>query len=211
MNPIRKKILVIDDEAVFREATVRALNSCGYSCIAEDDPSKGIMRLKKEEINLVLLDIMMDPVDGWDTLGHIRSLKNGSDLPIMMSSAKRIHPDEVIRYADLLDGFIIKPFVDEELCETISDFFSWYASLLKNVGAAKIQDIAKEVCQKWVRLNREIRSMEMIKELLEPQVIPDPVSGEDCFDKRVAQINQMIGDKRKERDMLKFQYPVFIL
>jgi len=205
-----KKILIIDDEAVFLEASKNALIPCGYFCITKQDPSEGIMQLKKDSIDLVLLDIMMDPVDGWDILNHIRSHTNGNMVPVMMSSAKKLHPDELIRYGDSMDGFIIKPFLDSELCETVNEFFSFYETLLKISHAALIQGVPESVRKKWVQLNRQIRAMNQIKEILTPPlIIQEPISPEEFLQQRLFQINQIITQKQSERDLIQFQYPVF--
>jgi len=207
-----KKILVIDDEAVFREAITNALTHCNYLCIAEKNPSDGIMRLKKEPFDLVLLDIMMDPIDGWDTLALIRSIAGGKEIPIIMSSAKKLQTEEIIRYGELVAGFITKPFVDDEFCEAVSDFFSWYEPLISNVKAAAMQGVPPETCTTWLRLYRQITAMNQLIEVASPRCIPDDSSTEEeCQEKRMRQIRTMVADKRKERDELRILYPVFTL
>lgn len=63
MEKLLEKVLVTDNEVVFRETITNALTHCNCLCIAEKNTSDGIMRLKKR-FDLVLLDIMMDLIDG---------------------------------------------------------------------------------------------------------------------------------------------------
>jgi Response regulator containing CheY-like receiver, AAA-type ATPase, and DNA-binding domains len=207
-NP--KKILIIDDEAVFREAMTRALTSCGYRCVPEEDPAKGIMRLKREPYDLVLLDIMMDPVDGWDTLAHLRTFSNGRETPVIMASAKKLNIDEVIRYGEYLAGFVEKPFVDTEFCDAIDEFFDWYDPLIANANAARLQGVSPDICTSWIRVGRQIKAITQMLEYVNPSCIPDESMSEDeCMDRRMAQVREILERKRKERDNIKILYPVF--
>lgn len=206
----QKRILIIDDEAVFRKAITEALTPCGYQCVSEEDPADGIMRLKKEAFNLVLLDIMMDPYDGWDTLTQIRGLRNGVGTPVIMSSAKKLHPDEIIRYSEFVSGFFEKPFYGPDLCNAVSEFFQWYDGLIANAKAAEMQGISPEICQKWIGINRQIHSIHQMLEVVSPFCIPDLNSTEEtCFSDRMEQINQIMNHRIQERDQLKILYPVF--
>ena len=212
MSKYKKRILIIDDEAVFREALTRALMSCGFEGISENNPSNGIMRLKKESFDLLLLDIMMDPFDGWDTLAHIRSLSTGVDIPVIMASAKNLDVNEIIRYGEFVAGFVSKPFVDSEFCEAISDFFSWYDPLIKNAKAAQLQGVPLDMCNRWIRLTRQIKAINQMMEVVSPRCIPNESSTEEeCMTQRRSQIHLMIRDKNKERDELRILYPVFSL
>jgi len=209
-NP--KKILIIDDEAVFREAIARALTSCGYRCFPEEDPAKGIMRLKREPFDLVLLDIMMDPFDGWDTLGHLRTFSNGRETPVIMASAKKLNIEEVIRYGEYVAGFVEKPFVDSEFCDDINEFFDWYDPLISNANAARLQGVPPEICTKWIRTYRQIKAINQMLENVNPSCLPDEVlSEEECMEHRMAQVREILEETRKERDNIRIQYPVFSL
>lgn len=212
MKKKSKKILIIDDEEVFRDAITRALRSCGYEPVSETNPADGIMRLKKESFDLLLLDIMMDPYDGWDTLTTIRSLSNGAEIPVIMASAKKLDVNEIIRYGEYVAGFVTKPFVDEEFCDEISGFFSWYEPLVSNAKAAQLQGVPLDMCAKWIRLTRQIKAINQMMEFLSPNCVPDESSTEEEYmDKRMKQIRTMLSDKSKKRDEMKILYPVFTI
>ncbi|HOJ97491.1 MAG TPA: response regulator [Methanospirillum sp.] len=207
-NP--KKILIIDDEAVFREAIARALTSCGYHCFPEEDPATGIMRLKRESFDLLILDIMMDPFDGWDTLSHLRTFSNGRETPVIMASAKKLNIEEVIRYGEYVAGFLEKPFVDSEFCEAIHQFFDWYDPLISNANAARLQGVPQEICTAWIRTNRQIRAINQMLENVYVSGLPDEfLSEEERMEHRMAQVREILEEKRKERDNIRIQYPVF--
>lgn len=211
MGTIQKRVLIIDDEEVFRDAIMNALTGCKYRCIAEENAADGINRLKTESFDLVLLDIMMDPLDGWDTLDHIKTLSHGQNTPVIMSSAKKLQADEVIRYGEQLAGFLTKPFVDADFCEAVSEFFSWYDMLISDAAVAEKQGIPRVICEQWIRLSRQIRSINRLKEVISPRCIPDDGSSEEeCLAKKMSQIDQLVNEKISERDELCRKYPVFL-
>ena len=117
--PDKKKLLIIDDEALFRKTFEEDLRYCGYSCKTAESPSEGIRQLKIDRFDLILLDIMMEPLDGWDTLDLIRNLTHGFDTPVIMVSGKKLDLLEVVRYGERLYGFMKKPLTREEICAGI--------------------------------------------------------------------------------------------
>ena len=206
-----KRILVIDDEQVFRDAIVHALSGCGFRCTAEENAADGINRLKTESFDLVLLDIMMEPLDGWDTLDHIKTLSQGRDTPVIMSSAKKLQADEVIRYGEQVAGFLTKPFQDEDFCEDVSGFFSWYDLLTADACSAEKLDVPGEVCDQWVQLSRQIRSITQLRDVVGPRCIPDDGSTEEeCLARKMALIDALIAEKVRTRDELCRKYPVLL-
>ncbi len=211
MGTSRKNILIIDDEAVFREAMTRALTSCDYRCVAEQDPASGIIRLKREPFDLVLLDIMMEPVDGWDTLSNLQTFSNGKETPVIMASAKKLDINEIIRYGEEVAGFIEKPFLDAELCTAISEFFEWYDALLANAHAARLQGVSEENCRSWIRTNRQIHAINQMLEHVNPICIPDDnsMTEEECREARMAKVREIIDEKITERERLRTIFPVF--
>jgi len=206
-----KRILVIDDEQVFRDAIVHALSGCGYRCTAEENAADGINRLKTESYDLVLLDIMMDPLDGWDALDHIKTLSQSRDTPVIMSSAKKLQADEVIRYGEQVAGFLTKPFMDEDFCDAVSGFFSWYDLLEADARSAEKQGVPREICDQWVQLSRQIRSITQLRDVVGPRCIPDDGSTEEeCLARKMALIDSLIAEKVRQRDELCQRYPVLL-
>lgn len=204
-----KKILLIDDEEVFRKLISAALTTGGYRCIPVTNPADGIKQLKQETYDLVLLDIIMDPLDGWDTLAQIRSLPHGPDIPVIVFSVKKLNVDEIIRYGEYLYGFLKKPFVDTELCDSISAFFSWYDTLLSNISAAKNNGVPENICHNWVHLVRQIHVFNQLVEFVSPYCIPDgSLSEEECLAERMKLIHHMIDERIRDRDNIRLLYPV---
>ncbi|MCP4141811.1 MAG: response regulator transcription factor [Chloroflexi bacterium] len=102
-----KKILIIDDDAQLRRLMEYPLSKEGANVVLATNGKDGLRQLYSEKPDLVILDVMMPEMDGWETCKNIRQL---SDVPIMMVTA-RGKEDDIIRGLDLgADDYITKPF-----------------------------------------------------------------------------------------------------
>ncbi len=103
------KILIADDEDRMRRLVADFLKKQGYSVIEADN---GMQALKifieqKEALSLVILDVMMPVMDGWETL---RSIRQYSKVPVIMLTAKSTEADELLSFGIGADEYITKPF-----------------------------------------------------------------------------------------------------
>lgn len=109
------KILVIDDDIAICELIKVNLELCGYSCIYSTDPIKGFALIIQEEPNLVILDVMMGRVSGYDVAKKIRSTKGIEKIPIIMLTALGELNNKLEGFNSGVDDYITKPFEIEEL------------------------------------------------------------------------------------------------
>jgi two-component system KDP operon response regulator KdpE len=112
-----KKILVIDDDSALLKLVDLSLREHGYEVVIADNGATGLRQAFNLRPDIVLLDVMMPTMDGWDTLARLRAM---SDLPIIMLTGKDGAQD-VVRGLDLgADDYVIKPFDISELAARIS-------------------------------------------------------------------------------------------
>ena len=109
------KILVIDDDIAICELIKINLELCGYNCIYSTDPIKGFALIIQEEPNLVILDVMMGRVNGYDVAKKIRTTENISKTPIIMLTALGELNNKLEGFNSGVDDYITKPFEIEEL------------------------------------------------------------------------------------------------
>lgn len=117
-NPdhLGQKILVIDDEAELRRFIKLRLSRAGYKVFEASNGIEGLEQLYKVKPHLVILDIMMPRMDGWETCRRIREI---SDVPILILSAKDDRGSKV-KGLDLgANDYLAKPFAGSELLEKI--------------------------------------------------------------------------------------------
>lgn len=109
------KILVIDDDIAICELIKVNLELCGYTCIYSTDPIKGYALIIQEEPNLVILDVMMGRINGYDVAKKIRSCESISKIPIIMLTALGELNNKLEGFSSGVDDYITKPFEIEEL------------------------------------------------------------------------------------------------
>nr|WP_239582911.1 response regulator transcription factor [Bacillus tianshenii] len=88
----------------------------GFSCIKKTSASEGIRFLKEHEVDLIILDIMMPAMDGWEALGAIREI---SEIPIIMLTARNDDSDMIKGLKNGADDYISKPFNEDVLIARI--------------------------------------------------------------------------------------------
>ena len=104
------KILVVDDESRMRKLVKDFLVKAGYEILEAGDGEQAIdIFMANKDIALILLDVMMPKMDGFETCKEIRKY---SDVPIIMLTAKSDERDELAGFGLGVDEYITKPFRD---------------------------------------------------------------------------------------------------
>ncbi len=109
-------ILVIDDDEELCELLIDYLTPEGFDVEAVQTPEKGLQRALTKEHDLVILDVMLPGMSGFDTLRHIR-LK--SDIPVIMLTARGDGVDRIVGLEMGADDYLPKPFNPRELVARI--------------------------------------------------------------------------------------------
>ncbi len=106
------KILIVDDEDRIRNMVIMYLRKEGYEVMEAADGSEALAVLAREDIGLMILDIMMPGVDGWTVC---REVREKSALPIIMLTAREGETDRVLGLELGADDYVVKPFSPREL------------------------------------------------------------------------------------------------
>jgi DNA-binding response OmpR family regulator len=110
-----KKILVVDDEKDLLDLVRRSLARGGFEVITALDGKEGLAKVYSEAPDLMILDINMPVMDGWEVCRKIRGDPLYKHLPIIMLTVKRTKKDQ-LKGLDLgSDEYIAKPFYPKEL------------------------------------------------------------------------------------------------
>lgn len=105
-------ILVVDDDPVIAELVAETLRSATMDATVVTDGAEVLERLGREAYDLVILDVMMPGVSGYEVCARIRATSN---LPVIFLSAKDEETDKVIGLMSGGDDYIVKPFLPREL------------------------------------------------------------------------------------------------
>lgn len=122
-------ILVVDDEQEIADLVEIYLVSDGYKVFKASNAQDGLAILDKEDIHLVLLDIMMPGMNGLEMCKKIRETNN---IPIIMLSAKSTDLDKILGLGTGADDYVVKPFNPLELTARVKSQLRRYTQLNPN-------------------------------------------------------------------------------
>ena len=120
----KKRILYIEDEKEMLELTRIVLEREGYEMLAAVGGADGIEAVKREKPDLVLLDLMMPDVDGWEVYRQMKADKEVADIPVIIITARTQSIDKVLglKVAKVAD-YITKPFGPSDLINSVKRVF----------------------------------------------------------------------------------------
>ncbi|MGN0560711.1 MAG: response regulator transcription factor, partial [Candidatus Fimenecus sp.] len=130
-----EKILVVDDDSNICELLRLYLEKEGYAVKIVNDGVSAVNAFKQENPDLMILDIMLPKLDGWQVCREIRKF---SDKPIIMLTAKGETFDKVLGLELGADDYMTKPFDTKEMVARIK-------AVLRRTGATAAADTVKEV------------------------------------------------------------------
>ena len=108
----KKTILVVEDEKAIADILVFNLQREGYDTLVAYDGAEGLRRALEDTPDLILLDVMLPEMDGFEVLNHVREKH---DTPIIMLTAREEETDKVLGLELGADDYITKPFSMREL------------------------------------------------------------------------------------------------
>ena len=117
------RILMIDDDREMITLGRLILERENFEVLSAYGGLEGLDVLKNNEIDLILLDIMMLGMDGWQVLEMIKHDERYHHIPVIMLTARHYLEDEseTSNYSDLFDGYVVKPFVVRDLLGRINN------------------------------------------------------------------------------------------
>jgi len=107
-----RTVLVVDDEAEIRDVVHVYLRNEGFRVLEENNGKEALRRLERENVDLIVLDVMMPEMDG---IAACRKIRETSNVPIIMLSAKQEEIDKIAGLSIGADDYVAKPFSPLEL------------------------------------------------------------------------------------------------
>lgn len=166
-----EKILVADDEQKIRKLVGDFLKKSGYDVIeAEDgDEAYNLFQINRNDISLIILDIMMPGLNGWEVC---RKIRETSDVPVIMLTARSEEFDILTGYENGADDYVTKPFSPGVLVKRVEALLrrAGNTSNLKDekqVSALVLNDDAHEVRLEGVEVDLTLKEYKILKKFLE--------------------------------------------
>jgi PAS domain S-box-containing protein len=116
LQPRGLRILVVDDEAHIRELLYQELSEAGYAVLQAADGVEGLTIARAEQPNLVIMDLMMPGISGFDAISALRSDEKTANIPVMILS---VLEDREKGYRLGADAYLTKPINTAEVLDTV--------------------------------------------------------------------------------------------
>jgi two-component system cell cycle response regulator DivK len=117
-----KRILVIEDTEDNRQIIRDLLSSVGYELIEAMDGVSGVALAQKEHPDLILMDIQLPEIDGYEATRRIRAIPELAKVPIIAVTSYALSGDEAKTREAGCDGYVAKPFSPRQLLAKIREF-----------------------------------------------------------------------------------------
>jgi len=115
------RILVVDDEKDIRTLLEQVLQHAGYEVETAGNGREALEALERSLPDLVLLDIMMPEVDGWEVARHVKTKQKSKDVPVVFLTVRNQAVDKIVGTEVVgVDDYITKPFDLKVLLERIA-------------------------------------------------------------------------------------------
>ncbi|MGD1860142.1 MAG: response regulator transcription factor [Leptolyngbyaceae cyanobacterium] len=137
---ITGKVLLVDDEAGLREAVQAYLEDSGFTVEVASNAAEGWEKLQLATPDILISDIMMPQVDGYEFLQQVREDPRYKSLPVVFLTARGMTGDRIQGYSAGVDAYLPKPFDPDELVAIISNLIERQAARIPEGGP--LPDIA---------------------------------------------------------------------
>lgn len=115
----RKKVLIVDDEPSTVSVLQRHVSNAGYEYETASNGREALEKIDKARPDLVLLDLMMPGMNGFETCRHIRASESTTKLPVLIITALRSESDSDAAAASGANEFMVKPIDGQHLAQRL--------------------------------------------------------------------------------------------
>ncbi|HSP11084.1 MAG TPA: response regulator [Salegentibacter sp.] len=178
-----KKILLIEDDVTVRENTAEILELSDFEVVTASDGKQGVTKAKSELPDIIVCDIMMPEMDGYDVLTELSKTPETSAIPFIFLSAKTEHKD-VRRGMDLgADDYLTKPFEETDLLSAIES------------RLAKVQILKSDKPEQAHKEQQQIPNLTAFRELMKTGDRHNFKTGESVYEEGKTSVNFYMVDR----------------
>lgn len=210
------RILIVEDEIAISDLIKIGLESHGYVCETANDGEIAANLIEKKQYDLILLDIMLPKVDGYELLEYIKQI---GDTPVIFITAKGQVKDKIRGLKAGSDDYITKPFVMEELLARVEAVLRRYNKLSDNINIENItiNSVARTVKKNNEKVDLTPKEFDLLMLLVQNkntalyrEIIFEKVWGEELeFETRTLDLHiQRLRKKLDLRDKIKTVYRI---
>ncbi len=196
-------IMVVDDEGDTRYVVKQLLEKEGHLVVEAGDGRECLEKLKVNKPDLVLLDIMMPGLDGWDVLAAIQQDSSLRSIPVTMFTVTPLSPETIERKEALgLVNYIVKPFSNEGLITNISNTLESLSRTRENKERLEVLDTKK--AEEYDGLSRQLilhkNFLSIFESILKQRKEDGSMDDIQSFEDVIRSESMLIGSYLKMKD-----------
>ena len=196
------KVLYVDDEALLKMAFVETLKQQGFNARGALSGQEALDLIHEEIPDIIILDVMMKPMDGWETLMHIKEFEPSAQIPIIMQTGKSLTIKDVLRYGDLIDDYLIKPVRLPDLIRSIDGV----GQRSNQISQEKTQALQKGadplIVNEYGDLIKKVQVEERLIEIL-GRIYPIQKNGTIETDLEIPELHEFVHRYEKDKERYK--------
>ena len=136
MTEMNRQVVCVEDEPEMIDLYRLILNRKGFDVTGADGGKEGLETIRTQKPDLVLLDLMMPDMDGWEVYKQLKSDPDTKNIPVIVVTAKAQSIDKVLGlHIAQVDDYISKPFSPQELLDSVAKVLERSQSLAENDSA----------------------------------------------------------------------------
>jgi DNA-binding response OmpR family regulator len=200
-----KKILVVEDERVLQKNIIKILRLEGFEVIGADDGASGVACARQESPDLIVCDVMMPEMDGYQMLKTLQEDVNTALIPFIFLTAKTDRSDMRQGFEMGADDYLVKPFDADELLRAIEARFKKQEMMVTRLSSlseelGRLQEFLDAKDGLMTNLNQELRrpmsNIKMALTMLQNQKTPEAQERyisilEEEFSREISLLNQV--------------------
>jgi two-component system OmpR family response regulator len=150
-------VLIVDDDPDIREIFTLYLEMEGFRTIAVSGGRECLDLLRTCIPDLVLLDLMMEPMDGWETLRAIREYPAAGQVPVIIITGKQPVPEDIARYGSLIEDFMVKPVEFDQFVASLPATLDRVRALNRSTAQKRAEGQDPELVAEYIHLLQLVR------------------------------------------------------
>jgi two-component system, OmpR family, response regulator len=150
-------VLIVDDDPAIREIFSAYLGMGGYRILEAAGGPSCLELLKVHTPDIILLDMMMEPMDGWETLLAIRHNAPSSHIPVIIITGKPPVPEDILKYGGLIENFVVKPIDFNKIVQSLQGIIAGDRDLARETERLKEWGESPESLDEYHYLLRLVR------------------------------------------------------
>jgi CheY-like chemotaxis protein len=202
-------VLVVDDNPSIVDIFVSMLEQGGYQVLSATSGEGALEILENSRPDMILLDILMEPMDGWQTLERIKAGPPGvSSIPVMMLTAKPLSPDEAQKFGLSIEDYINKPITRRALYDAIDRFFQRRDRMETHMQIAGESGATPEILKEFRTLCRATDVQKRLLRILEHVATSEnlPIVKYEEITSAVKEMKESLNEKNVRLEEIRRQF-----